>query len=75
MIGGAIAWGAALLCLAGWCVMKVKYWRTQMQCQHLQARTIHGDEAAGLHRRGYCDECGLYLAAPPHTTRGASASW
>lgn len=42
--------------------------RRQIQCQHLYARTIYGDEInAWGFRRGHCQDCGAALDAIPYS--------
>lgn len=47
--------------------------RTQIQCQHLYARSIHGDEIIQSgYKRGHCGECGAWLDDLPLGFRATS---
>lgn len=47
--------------------------RNQIQCQHLYASSIHGDEINHVGgKRGFCGECGAWLDSLPLGFRATS---
>lgn len=45
-----------------------KRWARMIQCQHLHAFTIYGDEIIAVgYRRGHCPECDAWLWNKPQT--------
>lgn len=46
----------------------------RIQCQHLNARSISGDEILWSGKRGHCGDCGAWLDELPLGFRGSGFS-